>query len=332
MKRRLAIAAGVLAVLIAAGIGVPVGCMVSMPGKSHRGALPPATPDQSALAGRLMGHVEVLAAQIGERNLDNPDALERAALYVEEQLASQGWTVARQDFEVGELTTRNLIVERTGNSGQVVVIGAHYDSAPGTPGANDNASGTAALLELAAMFRDSAPTHTLRFVAFTNEEPPWFKSADMGSLVYARSAAAAGDDVVAMLSLETMGYYDDTKGSQRYPAPFSLLYPSEGNFIGFVGDVKSRALVRRSIRVFRDHAAFPSQGGALPANIPGVSWSDHWSFWKAGYSGVMVTDTAPNRYAHYHRTTDTPDRVDGVRLARVVEGLEHVIENLSEGG
>ena len=322
--------AGLVGLVLTAGVVGSAAYMTRMPGPSHSGPLPALTSDEAARATRLQAHVESLATEIGERNLHNfPAALERAATYVEAELAQQGYAVERQVFEAGGAPTRNLIVEIPGKIPEIVVIGAHYDSAPGTPGANDNATGVAALLELSDRYRGKQPHRTLRFVVFTNEEPPWFKSDEMGSLVYARSCAEAGDDVVAMVSLETMGFFDDTPGSQQYPKPFSALYPDRGDFIGFVADVGSRALVSESIAAFRGRVAFPSEGAALPGDIPGVSWSDHWSFWKAGYRGVMVTDTAPNRYPHYHEPTDTPDKVDFERLARVVHGLEGVVEGLA---
>jgi len=134
-----------------------------------------------------------------------------------------------------------------------------------------------------------------------------------------------------MLSLETMGCFSEAEGSQSYPLPFSLFYPSRGNFIAFVGNLESRSLVHRAIACFREHARFPSEGGAVPGFIQGVGWSDHWSFWQAGYPAIMITDTAPFRYAHYHLATDTPDRIDFESLARITAGLEKVVEDLSSG-
>jgi hypothetical protein len=148
----------------------------------------------------------------------------------------------------------------------------------------------------------------------------------MGSRVHAARARQRGDDIVAMFSLETIGYYSDTPGSQQYPPPFSLLYPDRGNFIGFVGDLSSRALVRSSIRTFRETTPFPSEGLAAPRFVKGVGWSDQWAFWQEGYPGIMITDTAPFRYPHYHEPTDTPDRLDYNRMARVVAGLRRVVE------
>jgi hypothetical protein len=171
----------------------------------------------------------------------------------------------------------------------------------------------------------------VRIVAFVNEEPPFFRTPNMGSLVYARRARARGERILAMLSLETIGWYSDVPGSQQYPLslPLGFIYPTTANFIAFVGNVRSRDLTRRALGSFRRHTAFPSEGAAVPAWIPGIGWSDHWAFWQLGYPAVMVTDTALYRYHHYHTESDTPDKVDYDRLARVVAGLERVVEQLA---
>ena len=172
---------------------------------------------------------------------------------------------------------------------------------------------------------------SVRFVAFVNEEAPFFYTWEMGSHRYARRAHERGDNITAMLSLETIGYYSDTEDSQQYPSPvYAWLYPNTGNFIGFVGNLASRKLVRQCLGSFRHHSAFPSEGVAAPGRMMGIHWSDHWSFWQEGYAAVMVTDTALFRYPHYHASTDTPDRIDYERLARVVEGLAKVTVDLAQ--
>jgi Zn-dependent M28 family amino/carboxypeptidase len=200
----------------------------------------------------------------------------------------------------------------------------------GSPGGNDNGSGVAATLALARRFAKETPRRTLRFVFFVNEEPPFFQGDDMGSLRYARRSKERGEDIVAMISLETLGWFTDAEGSQRYPLRgFALLYGSRGDYVAFIGNVSSRGLVREAIGTFREHARIPSEGIALPNVVPGVGWSDQWAFWQCGYDAIMVTDTAPFRYPHYHRATDTPDRVDTDALARIVEGLVPVVAGLS---
>ena len=305
--------------------------MIRMPGKSYRGELP--APDDAliSLAGELRRDIDRLAAQIGERNvLNRPQQLAQAADYIETEFQAAGYEVKRQWYPVGDCQCCNLEVEIAGTERpqEIVVVGAHYDSVVGTPGANDNASGVAAVLALARRFAERKTGRTLRFVALANEEPPYFQTDQMGSWVYARRARQQGDNIVAMLSLETIGYYDDTPGSQRYPPPFGMLYPSQGNFIGIVGNTASRDLVRRIVATFRQHEPFPCEGCALPDAVPGVGFSDHWSFWQEGYAAAMVTDTAMCRYPHYHQPQDTSDKVHFDRAARVVRGLQQVILRL----
>jgi Zn-dependent M28 family amino/carboxypeptidase len=273
----------------------------------------------------------MLAGTIGERNLWSYGALERAAQYISTQLTTSGYTARRQTFDLAKLPLSNVeaVLEGTTRAAEIVIIGAHYDTVAGCPGANDNASGVAAVLELAQRFSGQSQPRTIRFVAFVNEEPPFFQTAHMGSAVYANAARSRGDRVAGMLSLETMGYYSEEKGSQRYPAAIAGLYPDVGNFIGFVSNLASVRLLLRARRAFRRRTSFPLQSAAVPAAIPGVGWSDHWAFWQAGYPAMMVTDTAPFRYPWYHTAEDTPDKLDYDRLAHVVDGLEAVVESIA---
>jgi hypothetical protein len=280
---------------------------MSMPGRSHRGPLPALTAEESELSGRLRLHVEALAK--GERNAD----LETPARYIERAL---GQAASSQHFVSGGRKVRNI----EAGSGEIVV-GAHYDTVPGSPGADDNASGVAVLIELSRMVSG------VRFVAFANEEAPYFLGPEMGSYVYARER---GEGVKAMFSLEMLGYYQDAPGTQGYPAPLGWFYPDRANFIAFVGDLGALGLVRKSIGAFRRNAKFPSEGLAAPSVIPGVSWSDHWSFRKHGYPAVMVTDTAFYRYPHYHLASDTPEKLDYGRMAMVTMGLAGMLKELRE--
>jgi len=273
----------------------------------------------------------MLAGTIGERNLWKYAALNRAADYISSELTASGYTPRRQTFEVSKLPISNIEATLPGTTcaDEIVVIGAHYDTVADCPGANDNGTGVAAVLELARRFCQRPQARTVRFVAFVNEEPPFFKTAQMGSSVYANAAKAAGEHVKGMLALETMGYYSDARGSQSYPGPVGWMYPDIGNFIGFVADVRSARLLWKARRAFKRRTSFPVQSAALPAQIPGVGWSDHWAFWQAGYAAMMITDTAPFRYPWYHTSGDTPDKIDYDKLADVVDGLEAVIETVS---
>lgn len=325
---------------IAAALAVCYVVMIRMPGKSFTGPLPPATEAQVALADRLRRDLEILAGDIGERNVFHPKKLDAARAFIEMSLVEAGYQVQRHAFTVrphgggdpaDDVKCFNVSVEIPGATlpGEIILIGAHYDSIYGSPGANDNGSGVVATLALARMFAGSAPKRTLRFVFFVNEEPPFFQvEGQMGSLVYARQCRERRENITAMLTLETIGWYSDEPGTQHYPMGMGALYPSTGNFAAFVGNVKSRHLVRKIIESFREQAQFPSEGAALPGWIPGVGWSDHWSFWRAGYAGLMITDTAPFRYPYYHSADDTPDKVDCERIARLTEGMQRVIAAL----
>lgn len=317
--------------LITLLIGMAWRTMIYMPGVSYHGKLPPADEQLEALASELRGDVDALAVKIGERNVrKHPRQLAQAANYIESAFKAAGYIVERQEYLVSETRCCNLEVEIPGSvrPKEIVIVGAHYDTASGTPGANDNASGVAATLALARKFSHSKTGRTLRFVAFVNEEPPYFQTDKMGSRVYAQRCRERHENVVAMLSLETLGCYSDTPGSQKYPPPFSFLYPSEGNFIGFIGNTASRGLVRQMVETFRHSEQFPSEGAAAPAMIRKIGFSDHWSFWQEGYSALMVTDTAMCRYPHYHELTDTIDKIDFDRMARVVRGLNEVVRVL----
>ena len=329
VKRRLFFYGGVLLLL-----SLAVFYATSMPGASFAGELPPSTPELRELSTRLRRDVTVLAGDIGPRTAAHAARLAAARDYIATQLAPLQSASRRTQFEdlgaVGE-HAQNISFEVSGNGGQqIVVVGAHYDCIDTGPGANDNGSGVAATLELAARFAKTPAAARVRFVFFANEEPPYFKNPGMGSLLNAANAKQRGDAIVAMLSLETIGCYSDTPYSQHYPWPVGLLYPNRGNFLGFVGDLGARGLVRSAIGAFRKAEPFPSQGAALPATFPGVDWSDHWSFRQVGYPAIMLTDTALFRDRNYHLPSDTPDQLDYLRLARVTRGIESVVRQLAD--
>ena len=328
-----------------------------MPGKNISKAAP-LSPNEVTLREELRADVQKLAGEIGERNMWHYVKLNAAADFIEDSFSRAGLHPRRDSYEIRGQACHNIEVEIPPQQGatsaeataaeaavssgavasakaasprSIILIGAHYDSVFGSPGANDNGSGVAAMLALARRFAEKTTQHTVRFVAFVNEEPPYFLGGDMGSFVYASRCKARGDKISAMVSLETIGYFSDAPRSQTYPSPgLGLLYPRVGNFIGFVSNVQSRALLRRVVALFRKHAKIPSEGAALPSFVPGVSWSDQWSFWRCGYPGIMITDTAPFRYPHYHSASDTPDKLDYDRFTLVVSGMEKVIEDLDK--
>ena len=286
--------------------------MMVMPGRSHAGPLPALSPQEKGLSEKLKAHVAVLART--ERNTD----LETSARYIEGQFGS----FAIQEFPVRGRTVRNI------QSGAgPIVVGAHYDTVPGSPGADDNASAVAVLIELQKIL---APERLpIAFVAFVNEELPYSFTLESGSFQCAKRAKERGEPVRAMFSLEMLGYFRDEPGSQHYPWPLSLIYPDRADFIAFVGDLGARALVRKAIRLFRKGARFPSEGAAAPAALPGITASDHWSFRLHGFPAIMITDTAYNRNPNYHRASDTPDTLDYDRMARVALGLAAMLRDLS---
>lgn len=285
----------------------------------------------SHLERRLRTHVDELATTIGERNVLRPSALHQAENYLMTVWEQQGYEVWTQPYTERGVRCANLQATRLGCSRteEIILLGAHYDTVPGSPGANDNGSGVAALLEISRMFAAVEPVRTVRFVAFVNEEPPFFMTPAQGSMRYASEARRRGDDIHLMASLETIGYYRDDVGSQLYPPLFRWFYPDRGNFLAFVSNYRSRKTMRALAHAFRESCDFPLEHVATFERVPGVAWSDHYSFWRHRYRALMVTDTAPYRYPHYHSPDDTADKLDYGRLARVTDGLFRAFAEVS---
>jgi len=280
-----------LMALLALALAAAVAWAAWMPGSSIKGRLPELTEAERALSERLEADVRALAVDIGERNVFTPGTMTRTVDWIDSRLRDAGYEPERHAYELGDgappsVTGReaeNLVAEvpGTGKPGEVLVIGAHYDSVTGSPGANDNASAVAALLALAEWLHEHPQSRTVRFIAFANEEPPFFMSGDMGSQAYAADSRERGERITAMMSMDGIAYFSDEPGSQRYPAPgLNWIYPSRGNFISFVTRSRDAPLLREAIGAFRQHASVPSEGAALPGWLPGVGWSDHWSFWQ----------------------------------------------------
>jgi hypothetical protein len=299
------------------------------PGRSHAGPLPTVSPTQLATAERLEADVAILAAS--PRDVTHPEALKAAGDHIVARLTAAGLTPKRLPYQALGHPVENIEAVLPGGekAHEVVVIGAHYDTVPGTHGADDNASGVAAMIELARRFQGRRFARTLHFVAFTNEEPPFFRTELMGSLVYARDLQDKKAGITAMISLEMLGFYSDAPKSQQYPVPaLSAVYPDTANFVAFVGDLKNRDLVQRCVGVFRKAVPFPAESIAAPALMAGIDFSDHWAFWEAGFPAIMVTDTAFLRNHHYHAPTDLPETLDYPRMARLMDGLEAVAVDL----
>jgi len=282
----------------------------------------------------LQQHVYRLADEIGERNLQHPESLHAAEDYISQVWQQQGYVIDRQAYRERDIECANLEITHKGTdrADQLILIGAHYDTVYGSPGANDNGSGVAALLELSRLFQSETTSMSVRFVAFVNEEPPFFFSGRQGSNIYARAIRQRGDDIRLMLALETIGYYDSEPGSQDYPPLFRYFYPNTADFISFVTNFGSRRVMQKLARAFRQASDFPLEHVATFSFIPGVAWSDHLSFWRQNYKAVMVTDTAFYRYPYYHSANDTPEKLDYPRLARVCNGLFDAICLLANTG
>lgn len=288
-------------------------------------------PDLSA---RLRAHVTAIASQ--EHNTATPRALEQAARHIETTLQGYGYRLRRQEYQAGGQKVRNIEVSIANTAPgakpeRIFIVGAHYDSARGAPGANDNGSGTAAVLELARLLKTMQPSRgtEIKFVFFVNEEPPWFMGEEMGSMQHARELKKNGQNVEGALILETVGWYSQAQNSQKLPPGLEKQYPSTGNFIAFVGTLESSALVRQALAAFRAQSDFPAEGLAAPAHVMGVTLSDHASYNRHGYPALMITDTAFLRYPYYHTAEDTPDKLDYMGMARVVKGLARTIESLA---
>ncbi len=270
----------------------------------------------------MLDHLNYLAIEIGERNIHNPGSLNRTADYILEQFKSSGMAAELDRFEFQKTEFVNVVCRLPGTirPEETIVVGAHYDSVPGSPGANDNGTGVAALLNIAELMRDCPVEKSIHFIAFVNEESPYFAGDGMGSLHYARQCRARNDKISAMFSLETMGYYSGEPGSQSYPPGVSG-YPDQGDFIGFVSNLTSSSLLRESTEIFANHSNFPFQAIAAPESVAGVSLSDHMCFWQMNYPAIMITDTAPFRYPHYHTPQDLPDKINLPMFTELVKNL-----------
>jgi hypothetical protein len=276
---------------------------------------------------RLRAHVVKLSEEFHPRAYTDAENLARCADYIADEFASAGLVVSRQPYEAMGYTFDNVIGRLPGKAAGTIVVGAHYDAYGRTPGADDNASGVAGLIELAYLLRDADLAHSLELVAYCTEEPPFFAGDGMGSVHHARSLADGDETVVAVLVLEMIGYYSDKRWSQGYPLlMLHLFYPSRGNFIGIVGNTKQRALLKRVKWAMRGSTKLPVRSACIPSFVQGVDFSDHRSYWPHGIPAVMITDTAFYRNRHYHGADDTADTLDYHRMAHVVVGVYEAVK------
>jgi len=273
--------------------------------------------------------VTKLSREIGIRSYQDLDRLAKTVRFLLEEFTALGYQPVTQSFQFAGKTYQNVIAELKGTMSpeQILVIGAHYDTVRTTPGADDNASGVAGLLGLAKLLAGKSLGKTVRFVAFALEEPPAYRTKNMGSYHYAASIKNAHENVAGMVCLEMIGFFCDRPESQHYPIPFmKLRFPKTGNYIAMVGNRKSKNFTMQMAESFRRGTDLPLVTLNAPAIVVGIDFSDHWSFGKFGYPAFMVTDTAFYRNRNYHSPLDLPDTLDYNRMAQVVDGLRAAIE------
>ena len=325
--------------LVLLGLGVVGGFlgfaywyMIACRGRWEGRPLEASVPGELATLQRgLHADVSFLAETLGPRNPVHYASLVRAAQWIRARWEGQGYSVREQTFLVDGKECANLEIEIPGRQrpSEIVLVSAQYDTWTDSPGANNNASGMAVLLKLSALLRNYHPDRTLRLVAFTTQEPPYDNTESQGSIRYARRSREAGENIWVMMSMDAIGIYKHEPGSQRLPFPFSLFYPSRGDFLAFIGDLASRSRVVEATRGFRKGSAFPIAAGSVPRWVKGASWSDHGSFWRFGYRGIQITDTGASRAASHTTREDTIDKIDFPALARITLGMYGSIRELT---
>ena len=279
---------------------------------------------------RLEAHVRKLSVELSPRDVTHIENLDLAAAYISHEFAQSGASVSEQTYRVEGHSYRNIVARFGTETAERIVVGAHYDAAGPYPGADDNASGVAGLIELAHLIGRQPPTMQIELVAFSTEEPPYFRTTGMGSSVHAESLRKENANVRAMLSLEMIGYFSDANGSQRFPVGIlSAFYPNQGNFIGVVGRVGDGLLVRRVKKAMSGAAPLPVYAISAPSFVPGIDFSDQLNYWHAGYDAAMITDSAFYRNPNYHSAQDTPEKLDYKRMAMVVEGVYAAVNDLA---
>ena len=258
----------------------------------------------------------------------SPRHLAQVENYIEKEFTSYGLTVENDIFSYRGRRFRNIIGQGGSNPrSPLIIVGAHFDSVTGSPGADDNASGVAVMLEAARTLTKGRLRSPVLFCAFNLEELNM-----IGSTHFAKKLKAAGAKVNAMISLEMVGYTDSRPGTQKYPIGLSWFYPEQGNFIAVVGNWSSNSLLRKFSRLLRQVPGLPVETLAVPGNgslIPAVRLSDHSPFWDLDYPALLVTDTSFFRNPHYHGHSDTIDTLDLGFMAKVCEGVVGAVSQMA---
>ena len=288
--------------------------------------------DNSFLVNSIQKHINKLAVEIGPRPVANEQSIKKTEKYITNCFENIGFEVKQQRYKYDNYDIANVIAGSQKNllSSKYYIIGAHYDSVPETYGADDNASGIAVLLELARYTIQEKISLPIRFVAFTAEEPPTFSTRHQGSKVFVKSIKEKKDEILGAIILEMVGY---TSNEQAYPMVLKWMgYPSKGNFIGIVGNRKSKKFGQSIFQSFKKNAQLPVETLFVPFNgriLPDTRLSDHSSFWDAGLPAVMITDTAFFRNPNYHSPQDTFDTLDYFFMAELVKSLLVTLKKLS---
>jgi Zn-dependent M28 family amino/carboxypeptidase len=288
------------------------------------------SPQRRVDPARLEAHVRKLSVEFVPRDETHTENLDRVAAYIKGEFSQTNASVSEQQYRVRGKSYRNVIADFGPETEERVIVGAHYDTAGPLPGADDNASGVAGLIELARLLSGQSLPLRVELVAFSLEEPPYFRTTGMGSAVHAESLRQQHVRVRAMLSLEMIGYFSDAPNSQHLPAAMlSAFYPSTGNFIGVVGRMSDWSVARRTKSAIRNASPLPVYSINAPAFIAGVDFSDQLNYWEAGYNALMITDTAFYRNPNYHTADDTAEKLDYKRMALVVEGVYAAVVELA---
>ncbi|WP_293444707.1 M28 family peptidase [Persephonella sp.] len=278
---------------------------------------------------RIYKDIEFLTSIRPYRNYLNVGSLNKAADYIYQTFKEFSEGAYFQEFSIGGNRYKNVICSVNTHLEERIIIGAHYDVAGDTPGADDNASGVAGLLELLRLLHNKKTNYRIDFAAYTLEEPPFFGTKKMGSFIHAQSLYKEKAKIKVMISLEMIGYFSDEEGSQQFPLPFmKLLYPETGNFIGVIGNLFQRGITKKIRDLMRKGSDIPVYSINAPTIIPGVDFSDHRNFWYFGYNAVMITDTAFYRNPNYHRKTDNIGTLDLKKMHSVIQGLKYAVLNL----
>lgn len=308
--------------------GVGLGLLAAQPTCTR-----PAPTTQQVSIKRLEKHVAMLSEVLVPRSHEHVLNLDKCADYIRSHFKRAGGQLEVQEFETNGAIYKNVVARFGPNTPSRIVIGAHYDAYRNTPGADDNASGVAGLIELAYLLGNTKLQQQVELVAFTLEEPPYFRTEDMGSARYAHKLRQQGADIEAMICLEMIGFFKDEKNSQRFPsALLKLIYPNRANYIVVVGSIGDRTLIRQVKRSMKGATDLPVYSMCAPKGFPGLDFSDHLNFWNQGYTAVMITDTAFYRNEEYHGAHDSLDRLDFNRMSKVVLGTYEAVIQLANDG